>query len=169
MTTYKENTSQVFLDVITEVKAFDEAHEDEDTCEERATTKCNQTLHWLHDAINVDDDENVIAHVHLSNCVNDALSTKLKEFMSSNLTKPRHGNQSQAVLQELIAPLQQLVASSRTTQEALLKLTEAQVIVSSSSTSDDSFAKIPESCRNMLFNASSTREAKPSVLQDQEM
>ena len=62
MTTYKENTSQVFLDVITEIKVFDEVHKDDDNCKGKTTTKCKQLLHWLYVA-SKDDEENGISQI----------------------------------------------------------------------------------------------------------
>ena len=164
----KANTNQVFLDVITEIKVFDEVHKDDDDYKDKAAVKCKQLVHWLYVA-SKDDDENSIARIQFANCTNVNLSKRLKEFMSVNLTNPGAGNQAQAVSQALVAPLQQLVASSRTTQEVLLKLTETQEKGTSSSASEKSFAKIPESYRNMLLNASSIGEAKPSALEDQAM
>ena len=162
----KANTSQVILDVITKIKEFDEVHKDDDEFKEKATTKCKQFLHWLYVACK-DDDENGIAQVQFGNCSSRVLSTKLKSFMSANLSVTGSGNQAQAVSQALVTPLQQLAASSRSTQEALLKLTETQEKDAAFSAKDKSFAKIPESYRNMLLNASSIGEAKPSTLQDQ--
>ena len=88
--------------------------------------------------------------------------------MLTNLTQTG-SNSSHTVSQALIAPLAQLAASSRTTQEALLKLTETHEKGSSFSSSEKSFAKIPDSYRNMLLNASSVGEAKPSALNEEAM
>ena len=164
----KANTNQVFLDVITEIKVFDEVHKDDDDYKERAATKCKKFLQWLYVACKDNNDENGIDQIQFSNCVNEALSKRLKEFMSASLTASGTENQAQVVSQALVGPLQQLAASSRTTQEALLKLTETQEKRDSSS-SEKSFSKIPESYKNMLLNASSIGEAKPSTLTNQAM
>jgi hypothetical protein len=135
----KANTDQVFLDVITEIKVFDEVHKDDDEYKEKAATKCKMFLQWLYVACK-DVDEESIAQIQFSNCANEALSKRLKEFMATNLTMSGTENQAQVVSQALVGPLQQLAASSRTTQEALLKLTETGEKQGSNS-SEKSFSK----------------------------
>ena len=159
----KANTSKIFFEVITAIKEFDELNDNDDEFKDKAATKCKLLLHWLYVASKTWEGSSGIDQIQFAPCTNVNILAKLKSFMTTNLARPGN-NQSQAVSQALIAPLQQLAASSRTTQEALLKLTETQEKGSSSSTSDKSFAKIPDSYKNMLLNASSVGEAKPSAL-----
>jgi len=113
----KAKTSQIFLDVIMAIKEFDEIHKDDDEFKEKATTKCKQLLHWLYVA-DQNDDDNGIAQIQFAICTNETIMERLKVFETTNLTQT-HDPQSQ-VTQALVAPLAQLAASSKTTQETLL-------------------------------------------------
>ncbi len=162
----KEQTNQIFLDVIKAIKDFDEGHREDEEFKEKAATKCKQLLHWLYVA-SKDDDENGISQIHFTVCSNETIMKRMKEFEAATLTQTR--DPQTQVAQSLVAPLEQLAASSRTTQETLLKMSATQEKGSSSSSSEKSFAKIPESYRNMLLNASSMGEARPSTLSDEAM
>ena len=162
----KAKTSQIFLDVITAIKDFDEIHKDDDEFKEKAATKCKQLLHWLFVAMN-DDDEKGIAQIQFALCTNETILERMKMFGATNLTQAN--NPHSQVTQALVAPLAQLAASSKTTQETLLKMSAIQEKGPSASATEKSFAKIPESYRNMLLNASSIGDARPSTLSDEAM
>ena len=161
----KSNTNKVFLDVILAIKKFDEAYKDDADFKEKAATKCKILLHWLYVA-STDDDESGIAQIHFTTCANDSITKRMKEFEKENFTQVT--NPQAQVTQALVAPLEQLAASSKTTQEALLKMTATQE-KGPSATTEKSFAKVPESYRNMLLNASSIGEARPSTLGEEAM
>ena len=161
----KADTNKIFLDVIIAIKEFDEAHKDDAEFKEKAATKCKMLLHWLYVA-NKDDADTGIAQIQFAICSNEGITSQMKAFEKLHFTQV--GQAQDQVAQALVAPLEQLAASSRTTQETLLKLSETQE-KSPSSASDKSFAKIPESYRNMLLNASSIGQAKPSSLQEEAM
>ena len=116
----KSNTNKVFLDVILAIKEFDEAYKDDADFKEKAATKCKILLHWLYVA-STDDDESGIAQIHFTTCANDSITKRMKEFEKENFTQVT--NPQAQVTQALVAPLEQLAASSKTTQEALLKMT----------------------------------------------
>ena len=162
----KAKMSQIFLDVITAIKDFEEIHKDDDEFKEKAATKCKQLLHWLFVAMK-DDDESGIAQIQFAICMNETIMERMKMFEATNLTQTN--NPQLQVTQALVATLAQLAASSKTTQEALLKMLAIQEKGPSASASEKSFAKIPESYRNMLLNASSIGEARPSKLIDEAM
>ena len=161
----KDDTYQIFFDVITAIKEFDEAHKNDAEFKEKAATKCKQLLHWLYVA-STDVDATSIAQVHFAICTNESISAKMKDFEKSNFVQVP--NPQAQVTNALVAPLEQLATSSRTTQEMLLKMSATQDKGTSSS-SEKSFSKMPESYRNMLLNASSIGEAKPSTVGEEAM
>ena len=114
-----------------------------------------------------DDDDHGIAQIQFAICMNETIMKRMKMFEATNLTQT-NDPQSQ-VTQALVAPLAQLAASSKTTQETFLKMSATHEKGPLVSASDKSFAKIPESYRNMLLNASSIGEARPSKLSDEAM
>ena len=162
----KEDTNKILLDVIVAIKEFDEAHKDDADFKEKAAIKCKLLLHWLYVASR-DDAENSIAQIHFSICTNEGIMARMKDFEKKHFS--HNENQHTQVTQALVAPLEQLAASSKTTQETLLKMSSTQDKTSASSSSEKSFAKIPESYRNMLLNASSVGEARPSALTEEAM
>ena len=165
--TNKEDTNKIFWDVIVAIKEFDEAHKDDADFKEKASMKCKLLLHWLFVASRDDAANNRIDQIHFAICTNEGIMAKMREFEKKHFSQT--DNQQAQVAQALVAPLEQLAASSKTTQEALLKMSATQDRSSSSSTSEKSFAKIPESYRNMLLNASSVGEARPSALTEEAM
>ena len=142
----KASTIKVFFDVIMAIKEFDTAHDGDADFTEKAATKCKMFLHWLYVA-STDDADTGIAQIHFAICANEGITARMKEFEKANFTQTC--NPQAQVTQALVAPLEQLAASSRTTQEALLKMTATQE-KGHSSQSDKSFAKMPKSYRNML-------------------
>ncbi len=162
----KENTNKIFFDVIVAIKEFDEAHKDDADFKEKAATKCKVLLHWLYVASR-DDNESGIAQIQFAICTNNGITARMKEFEKKHFAQA--GNPQGQVTQALVAPLEQLAASSKTTQEALLKISATQEKGSSNPSSEKSFAKIPESYRNMLLNASSIGEVRPSTMGEDAM
>ena len=162
----KEDTYKIFFDVITAIKEFDETHKDDEEFKEKAATKCKQLLHWLYVA-STDDDITGIAQIQFSICTNEGITARMKEFEKKNFEEVT--NPHAQVTDALVAPLEQLAASSRTTQETLLKMSATQEKGATTSTAEKSFSKIPESYRNMLLNASSVGEARPSALGEEAM
>jgi hypothetical protein len=161
----KANTNKILLDVILKIKEFDEAHKDDAEFVEKAATKCKMFLHWLYVAC-TDDDDNGIAQIQIAICANEVITARMKDLEKANFNQTC--NPQAQMTQALVAPLEQLAASSKTTQEALLKMTATQEKTQASS-SEKSFAKIPESYKNMLLNASSIGQARPSTLREEAM
>jgi len=158
----KGNPVAVFLDVIKAIKAFDDLNKEDTSFTEKAATKCKLLLHWFYVAMN-NEVENGIAQLHFAPCTDDELLAGAKQFKQAHFVSP-HNPQAE-VTQALINPLEKLAASSQTTQEALIRMTMLQEKVSSSS--DKALSKIPECYMNMLLNACSVGEAKPSSLGDE--
>ena len=161
----KANTNKILLDVILKIKEFDEAHKDDAEFVEKAATKCKMFLHWLYVAC-TDDDDNGIAQIQIAICANEVITARMKDLEKANFNQTC--NPQAQMTQALVAPLEQLAASSKTTQEALLKMTATPEKTQASS-SEKSFAKIPESYKNMLLNASSIGQARPSTLREEAM
>ena len=160
----KGNPGKILFDVIQAIKDFDEAHKDDASFTEKAAIKCKLFLHWLYVATK-DDAENGIAQIQFAPCSDEGLMSNAKNFERANFAHPQ--DPQRQVTQALVAPLEQLAASSKTTQEAVLKslLTHEK----DSSSSDKSFSKIPASYKNMLLNACSVGEAQPSKMGEEAM
>ena len=161
----KDDTYKIFFDDITAIKKFDDAHKDDAEFKEKVVTKCKQLQHLLYVA-STDDGATSIAQIHFAVCTNEGITAKMREFEKKNFAQV--SNAQAQVTNALVAPLEQLATSSRTTQEMLLKMSATQE-KGTSSLSDKSFSKMPESYRNMILDASSVGKAKPSALGEEVM
>ena len=159
-----QNSKAVLLNTIKAIKEFDELYKDDDFFTEKAAIKCKLFIQWLFVAATDDNDEG-IAQINFVPCLSVDLLQQISNFKSSTLTTNQDLNSQ--VTQALVAPLQQLAASSRSTQEALLRMTETQA--KELSTSEKSFKKIPSKYRNMLLMAGSLGQVTPSTLNEEAM
>ena len=119
----KGTTGKISLDVIKDIKEFDELHEDYSSFTEKAATKCKHLLHWFYVAEKWYY-ENSIVQIQFASCMNDTLINQVKDFKDAHLVQLQ--NPQDQVAQALVAPLEKLSASSRTTQEAVFKMTFLQ-------------------------------------------
>jgi hypothetical protein len=161
---HKGAPEAIFFDMITAIKDFDELHKEDASFTEKAAIKCKLFIHWLYVAVN-DESENGIAQIQFAPCSNEGLIAEARNFERAQFVQPQ--NPQAQVTQALVAPLEQLAASSKTTQEAVLKMTTIQE--KDSSSSEKSFSKIPASYKHMILNACSVGEAQPSKVGDDAM
>ena len=151
----------ILLASITAIKEFDELNKDNATFTEKAAVKCKLFVHWLYVAMH-DEAENGIAQIHFALCPNEGLVSKAKRFEQDLFAQPQ-APQPQ-VTQALVAPLEQLAATTRTTQEAMLKW--SSIKENDAAGTEKSFSKIPASYKHMILNACSVGEAQPSKVGD---
>ena len=160
----KGNPEEILFEMITIIKDFDELHKEDASFTEKASIKCKLFLHWLYVAA-TNEDENGISQIQFAPCSNEGLILEAKQFERAQFVLPQ--NHQTQVSQAMIAPLEQLAASSKTTQEALLKMTTIQD--KDSSSNEKSFSKIPASYKHMILNACSVGEAQPSKVGENAM
>ena len=162
--TNKGDPEAIFFEMITAIKEFDELNKEDASFTEKAAIKCKLFLHWLYVAKN-NEAENGVSQIQFAPCSNESLILNARQFERVQFAQPQ--NHHAQVTQAMIAPLEQLAASSKTTQEAVLRMTTIQE--KDSSSEEKSFAKIPASYKRMILNACSVGEAQPSKVGDEAM
>ena len=123
-------------------------------------------LHWLY-VVTTNDDEDSITQIHFAIRANESIAAEMKEF--ENRKFAHVSNPQTQGTNALISPLKQLLASSITTQETLLRMLATQERGLSASTLETLFANILESYRNILLNASSIGKARSYLLCEEAM